>query len=206
MAEDPDVRFLDFVSQYNVPYVCSANVIETGHMVCQMMSNNPHTRTVLDIQEMLATSTGITLRQAAAITTVHRVRTAISTSTCYLGRARICHRHSRGLHIRRTAARRRSMNARCRGRRWLHRRERAGCPAAPCIRHAPAHAARRAPGGLCGIGRRMIIVGHARCQVIEGSEIEYPSAVRGANNAWNRGFHRPWWPAWSRTDCSHAGS
>jgi len=23
----------------------------------------------------------------------------------------------------------------------------------------------------------MIIVGHARCQVIEGSEIEYPSAV-----------------------------
>ena len=69
VAEDPDVRFLDFVSQYNVPYVRSANVIETGHMVCQMMSNNPHTRTVLDIQEMLATSTGITLRQAAAITT-----------------------------------------------------------------------------------------------------------------------------------------
>jgi hypothetical protein len=34
-----------------------------------------------------------------------------------------------------------------------------------------------AMGGLCGIGRRMIIVGHARCQVSEGSEIEYPSAV-----------------------------
>ena len=32
-------------------------------------------------------------------------------------------------------------------------------------------------GGLCRIGRRMIIVGHARCQVIEGGEIEYPSAV-----------------------------
>ena len=32
-------------------------------------------------------------------------------------------------------------------------------------------------GGLCPIGRRMIIVGHVRCQVIEGSEIEYPSAV-----------------------------
>ena len=32
-------------------------------------------------------------------------------------------------------------------------------------------------GGLCRIGRRMIIVGHARCQVIESSEIEYPSAV-----------------------------
>ena len=32
-------------------------------------------------------------------------------------------------------------------------------------------------GGLCRIGRRMIIVGHARCQVIEGSEVEYPSAV-----------------------------
>ena len=27
------------------------------------------------------------------------------------------------------------------------------------------------------MGRRMIIVGHVRCQVVEGSEIEYPSAV-----------------------------
>ena len=27
------------------------------------------------------------------------------------------------------------------------------------------------------MGRRMIIVGHARCQVIEDSEIEYPPAV-----------------------------
>jgi len=32
-------------------------------------------------------------------------------------------------------------------------------------------------GGLCRVGRRMTIVGHAGCQVIEGSEIEYPSAV-----------------------------
>lgn len=32
-------------------------------------------------------------------------------------------------------------------------------------------------GGLCRIGGRMIIVGHAGCHVIEGSEIEYPSAV-----------------------------
>ena len=31
-------------------------------------------------------------------------------------------------------------------------------------------------GGLCRVGGRMIIVGNARCQVIEGSEIEYPSA------------------------------
>ena len=31
-------------------------------------------------------------------------------------------------------------------------------------------------GGLCRVGRRMIIVGHAGCQVIEGSEIGYPSA------------------------------
>ena len=67
-------------------------------------------------------------------------------------------------------------NAWCRGRRLLHCRERAGYPAAPCIRTLPRMPHGALQGGLCRVGRRTIIVGHARCQVIEGSEIGYPSA------------------------------
>src|SRR6476660_8666227 len=45
----------------------------------------------------------------------------------------------------------------------------------------------------------MIIVGHPRCQVIEGSEIEYPSAVARCEQRMEPGFHSPWWPAWAMT-------
>ena len=45
-------------------------------------------------------------------------------------------------------------------------------------------------GGLCRIGRRMIIVGHARCQVIEGSEIEYRKASPRRRHA------ARWRPRW----------
>jgi len=43
-------------------------------------------------------------------------------------------------------------------------------------------------GGLSRIGGRMIIVGHARGQVIEGSEIEYPSAVAGCEQRMESGL------------------